>query len=187
MPYGIDRQQALDLLRRHLHHDNLLRHSLASEAVLRALAGRLNADVELWGLAGLLHDLDAESEPDLARHTLETEQILRGIGVNEELIRAVKLHNEAPHQEQRSEPLHHALAAGETITGLITACALILPDRKLSSVKAKSVRKRMKEKAFAAGANRETILECELIGIPIEEFCEISLQAMQSVAADLGL
>lgn len=185
--YGIDREQALALLHRYIDNENLIKHCLASEAVMRALAQRLGADVELWGLAGLLHDLDAERQPDLARHTLETEQVLRELGVDPELIRAVKLHNESAHDEQRSEPFHFALAAGETITGLITATALVYPDRRLASVKPKSVRKRMKEKSFAAGANREIIMECEKLGIPLEEFCEICLGAMQGIADDLGL
>jgi predicted hydrolase (HD superfamily) len=97
------------------------------------------------------------------------------------------MHNAQAHNRQRSTKFHHALAAGETITGLITATALVYPDRKLASVKPKSVRKRIKEKAFAAGANRETIRECELAGIPLDDFCDICLAAMQGIAEDLGL
>jgi putative nucleotidyltransferase with HDIG domain len=187
MSYGITRERALDLVRKNIDNENLVKHCLASEAVMRALAIRLGADAELWGLAGLLHDLDAERQTDLANHTHETEEILCQEGADEELIRAVKLHNELAHDEKRSEPFHYALAAGETITGLITATALVYPDKKLSSVKPKSVRKRIKEKSFAAGANREIILECEKLGIPIDEFCALCLEAMQGISDELGL
>ncbi len=184
---GISREKALELVRRH-RNDNLFKHCLASEAVLRAMAARLGEDVEKWGLAGLLHDLDSESHPDLAVHTRETVRILTEQGVNFGIIEAVRLHNPTAHPgETRTTVFQHALAAGETITGLVTATALVQPDRKLASVKAKSVRKRMKEKAFARGASRETIMECEMIGIPIAEFCELSVAAMQGVADSLGM
>jgi predicted hydrolase (HD superfamily) len=124
---------------------------------------------------------------DLSRHTLEAEKILREKGVDEEIILAVKMHNETPHGVKRSDRFHHALAAGETITGLIIATALVYPDKKLGSVKAKSIKKRMKEKAFAAGVNRETILECEKLGLTLDEFAQITLEAMQGIAQDLGL
>ena len=97
------------------------------------------------------------------------------------------MHNEHAHDDKRSEHFHHALAAGETITGLVIAAALVYPDKKLGSVKPKSVRKRYKEKQFAAGANREIIAECELIGLAIPEFCDLCLEAMQGIADDLGL
>ena len=96
------------------------------------------------------------------------------------------MHNEAASGRKRSEKFHKALAAGETITGLITATTLVYPDKKLSSVKAKSITKRMKEKAFAASVKRENIMECELIGIPMDEFAELSLKAMQEISGELG-
>ena len=143
---------------------------------------KLYEDPEKWGLAGLLHDLDAESQPDLTTHTHETREVLERLGVDTEIIEAICLHNEQAHDQKRSTSFQHALAAGETITGLIVATALVYPDRRLASVKAKSVRKRMKEKQFAAGADRSIILECEQIGIPIDAFCEMSLLAMQEIA-----
>ncbi len=188
MDYGITREQSLELLQDHLTNPNLLKHCLASEAVMRALARHFSEDEVLWGLAGLLHDLDVEKTlNDLPRHTHETVQILRDEGVSEKIIEAIRMHNELAHNDKRSERFHHALAAGETITGLIIASALVYPDKKLTSVKPKSVRKRFKEKAFAAGANREIIAECEQIGIPIPEFCDLCLEAMQGIAEDLGL
>ena len=188
MEYGITRERSLELLQQYLSNPNMVKHCLASEAVMRALARHFSEDEELWGLTGLLHDLDAElTMDDLSRHTHETVRILREEGVAEEIIEAIRMHNEHAHEDQRNERFHHALAAGETITGLITATALVYPDKKLASVKPKSVRKRFKEKIFAAGANREIIAECEIIGLPVPEFCDLCLEAMQSVAAELGL
>ncbi len=188
MSYGIERDEALALVQRYVQSENLVKHSLASEAVLRAVAKRLDEDVEKWGLAGLLHDLDVELEPELATHTTKTISILKEKGVNNEIIEAIRLHNlEAHPGAVRNTPLQHALAAGETITGLVTAAALVRPDRQLGSVKVKSITKRYKEKAFARGANREIIAECELVGIPLADFCALSLEAMQDISGDLGL
>ncbi len=187
MSYGITRAEALELVREHLENENLIKHSLASEAVLRALARRLGEDEEKWGLAGLLHDLDAESQPDLAMHTSETVRILTGRGVDGEIIDAIRMHNEKAHGDRRSTPFHHALAAGETITGLVIATALVYPDRKLASVKPKSVRKRFREKAFARGADREIIRECEHLGLEVNEFCDLALAALCDIADELGL
>jgi len=154
-------------------------HSLASEAVLRAMARRLGRDEEKWGQAGLLHDLDVEiTNADPYTHGLETARLLTEIGVDPEVVEAIKLHNEMAARLPRTSEFHHALAAGETITGLILATSLVYPDKKISSVKPKSVVKRMKEKAFAASVKRENIMECELIGIPLEEFAELSIEAM---------
>lgn len=188
MGYGITREEAVQLLNEHIKNPNLYKHCLASEAVMGALADRLGEDREKWSLAGLLHDLDVDLvNADLSRHTYETERVLREKGVDEDIILAIKMHNEKAHGLSRSERFHHALAAGETITGLIIATTLVYPDKKLSSVKPKSVKKRMKEKAFAASVDRDIIMECEKLGIGLDEFCELSVKAMQGIAGDLGL
>jgi len=188
MDYGITRPEALELLQEHVKTPNMFKHCLASEAVMRALAEHCGEDPEKWGLAGLLHDLDAETHTDLEVHTTETVRILREKGLDEEIVDAIRLHNETAHPgDRRSTRLQHLLAAGETITGLIVATALVYPDKKLASVKPKSVRKRIKEKAFAAGANRDIIRECETAGVPLAEFCDLSLAAMQGIAGDLDL
>jgi putative nucleotidyltransferase with HDIG domain len=188
MSYGLNREEALDLLNEYIQNQNMIKHCLASEAVMMALAGHLGEDGEKWGLAGLLHDIDVELvDADLSKHGLEAEKILREKGVDEEIIRAIKLHNEKAHGEKRSEKFHYALAAGETITGLIIATTLVYPDKKIKSVKPKSIKKRMKEKAFAASVNRDTIMECEKLGMDISEFAGICLTAMQGIADDLGL
>ncbi|WP_020677070.1 HDIG domain-containing metalloprotein [Geopsychrobacter electrodiphilus] len=188
MEYGIERATALSLVHEHLQQPNMIKHCLASEAVMRALARQLHEDEEQWGLAGLLHDLDAEATADnLSIHTHQTVRILEERGVDPAIIDAIAMHNAEAHNTQRRTTFHHALAAGETITGLITATALVYPDKKLASVKPKSVTKRIKEKAFAAGANRDIIRECELIGIPLPDFCALCLGAMQEISEDLGL
>ena len=165
----ITRENALELLHSYVKNEKMIFHCLASEAVMRGLARNLGQDEEKWGLAGLLHDLDVEvtnAEPTV--HGTQTEVLLMGFDVDEEVLDAIRMHNECSAGRERSVLFQHALAAGETITGLIFATTYVYPDRKLSGVKAKSVVKRMKEKAFAASVKRENILECEKIGIPID-------------------
>ena len=185
--FGLGREEALELLDRYITNQNMIKHCLATEAVLRALAIKLDENPDKWGLAGLLHDLDVETQPDLSTHTSETVRVLEELGIDPEIIDAISMHNELAHGRKRSTKFHHALASGETITGLITASALVRPDKKLDSVKPKSVRKRFKEKAFARGADREIIKECEILGLELNEFCELALQAMQNISDDLGL
>lgn len=188
MPNGITREDALALLHEHVKNPNMIKHSIASEAVMGALADRLGEDRETWAMAGLLHDLDVEiTHADLAVHGQEAVSILEAAEVDPSIVDAIRLHNEKSAGEERTTKFHHALAAGETITGLIIATTLVYPDKKLASVKPKSITKRMKEKAFAASVNRDVIMECEQIGIPLPEFAEISLRAMQSINEDLGL
>ncbi len=182
------RNQALEVLNQYVKQDNMFKHSLASEAVMRAIARRLNQDEEKWGLAGLLHDVDVEvTNADAFIHGQKAIEILTPLGVDTEIIEAISLHNECSAKVPRSTIFHFALAAGETITGLITATTLVYPDKKLASVKSKSVVKRMKEKNFAASVKRESIMECELIGISINEFAEISIAAMLEISEELGL
>ena len=188
MSYGIARAEAIDLVHEHIKNENMFKHCLASEAVMRKLATHLEEDVEKWGLAGLLHDLDAETHPDLDHHTHETVKVLNELGVDSEIVEAIRLHNLQAHPgEERNTVFQHALAAGETITGLVIATALVYPDKRLSSVKPKSVKKRYKEKAFARGARREIIAECENFGMQVPEFCELSLEALKEISDELGL
>jgi uncharacterized protein len=182
------RQEALELLGQYVKNERMINHCLASEAVMRALARRLGRDEEAWGLAGLLHDLDVElCNADLAVHGLEAERILKERGLDPGIVDAIKMHNETLTGMKRTSDFQHALAAGETVTGLIIATAMVYPDRKIASVKGKSVVKRMKEKAFAASVSRENILECEQIGIPLAEFVELALGAMNEISDRLGL
>jgi uncharacterized protein len=184
----MNRDQAIQLLKNHVSNPRTIAHCLASEAVMRSLARRLGEDEEKWGLAGLLHDLDVElthDKPEIHGH--ETIRILKENGIDDEILDAIIRHNEMNGSGGRTTKFHHAMAAGETITGLVTATALVYPDKKVASVKPKSIVKRMKEKAFAASVNRETIMECEKIGIPLPEFASLSIEAMTGVADEIGL
>jgi putative nucleotidyltransferase with HDIG domain len=182
------REEAWDLLKKHVKNEKMLSHSLSSEAVMRALARRLGRDEEKWGLAGLLHDIDVEiTEADPSTHALKAGEILGDFIQDEEILDAIRMHNEMATGRERTTEFQHALAAGETITGLIYATALVYPDQKIASVKPKSITKRMKQKAFAASVKRENILECEKIGLPLPEFVEISLNAMKEIGDRIGL
>lgn len=184
----LKREDAVALLHQYVKNDRMIAHSLASEAVMRALASHLGRDVEKWSMAGLLHDLDVEiTHADPYTHALETARILTQMGIDEDVVDAIKMHNEAATGMPRSTEFQHALAAGETITGLITATAMVYPDKKVSAVKPKSITKRMKEKAFAASVSRENIMECELIGIPLDQFAAIALSAMIEIGPEIGL
>lgn len=182
------RSDALILIDQYLKPGSLKKHILASEAIMRALARRLEHDEDLWGITGLLHDLDYEETKDHPqRHGLVTENILKEKGIEESIIQAIKAHNAESLNIERKSEIDYAITCAETITGLIVATTLVYSDKKIASVKPKSIRKRMKEKAFAQGVNRDLIRLCEKIGIPLDEFIEISLKAMQGIATDLGL
>lgn len=183
----INRNEALFFLKNNIQSENMRRHCYASEAVMRALAKKLDENVEEWGMAGLLHDIDVElTQANPETHGLFAKDLLKG-KVSEEVIDAIAMHNEMATKKERSTKFQHALAAGETITGLITATALVYPDRKIASVKPKSVTKRMKQKAFAASVKRENIMECERLGIPLNEFAELALNAMKEIDEMIGL
>jgi len=183
----ITREEALEILKSNVEAENMLKHSLASEAVLRAVAKHLGKNEEEWGIAGLLHDIDVEiTNADPHTHGPYAEKLLKG-KITDEMLDAIVMHNEVATGKERNTEFQHALAAGETITGLITATTLVYPDKKLASVKAKSVTKRMKQKAFAASVKRENIMECEKIGIPLAEFADLAVNAMRSISDDLGL
>jgi uncharacterized protein len=183
----IKREDAVRLLDENIQSVNMKNHCYASEAVMRALARRLGRDEEAWGMAGLLHDIDAEiTHADPYTHGPYAAKIIEG-KVSAEVLDAIMMHNEIASGKDRYTEFQHALAAGETITGLITATSLVYPDKKVMSVKVKSITKRMKEKAFAASVRREVIMECEKIGLTLDEFTEISLTAMQEIGDQIGL
>jgi len=184
----LSRETALTLLHQYVKNEKMISHCLASEAVLRGLARKLGRDEEKWGMAGLLHDLDVEiTNADPAVHGTQTEVLLKDFTVDEDILDAIRMHNEYSSGKERSTEFQYALAAGETITGLIFATTYVYPDKKLASVKPKSVVKRMKEKMFAASVKRENILECEKIGIPIDEFAALAIDSMMPVASEIGL
>lgn len=184
----MSRNEAITLLKEYIKNERMLNHCYASEAVMAALAKRLGQDEAKWAMAGLLHDLDVEMvNSDLTVHGLETAKVLTEKGVDPEIVEAILMHNEMAAGRRRDTLFQHALAAGETITGMITATTMVYPDKKIASVKTRSVVKRMKEKAFAVSVSRKNIMECEKLGIPLDEFVEISLAAMRNIAGTIGL
>lgn len=183
----MNREKALSELRARVANPNLLKHSLAVEAIMRSLAVHLREDAELWGLAGLLHDIDYDKTADNpALHSILGAEILENLDVDPEIVYAVKAHNDY-HGIERKRKLDKALYCADPVSGLITAGALILPSRKLSDVSAEFILKKMNEKFFAKGANREQIKKCSELGITTEQFIELALAAMQGIAGDLGL
>jgi putative nucleotidyltransferase with HDIG domain len=185
----MNRDEALRLLHENLKDENLRKHCYATEAVMRRLAMETGEDEELWGLAGLLHDLDLElTDADMTAHGDVAARILTEKGASQEMTDAVRMHNaEGLGLGERRTILQHSLAAAETLTGLIVAAALVRPDKKLDGVKVSSLRKRMKEKAFARGARREVIMECEAAGFDLDRFLGLALEAMQGISERLGL
>lgn len=176
----LDRPTALALV-----DQSMLIHSLETEAVLRALADKLGHDPELWGLTGLLHDLDYPETKDAPeRHGLETAERLAG-KLPEEALQAIRRHNEINGNEPQTE-LDFALRCGETVTGLVHAAALVRPTR-LQGMEAKSLRKKMKDKSFAATVCRQTIGECAKLGLEINEFLTLAIQAITQIESDVGL
>lgn len=184
-----DRDTALAKLKEKVDTDWLVKHCIAAGAVMRAVAERLGEDPDAWEVIGILHDIDFDiTKDDPSEHTMLAGKWLREWGFDERAVKAVLAHNEmADHSEKRETTLDLALSASESVTGLVVATALVMPDKRLATVKPKSVRKRMKEKAFARRVSREEIMQCEQIGIPLAEFCEIAVRAMQGVSDQLEL
>jgi putative nucleotidyltransferase with HDIG domain len=183
----MNRNQALSIVNEYVKNENLVRHMLAVEAAMRFYAGKYGEDVEAWGMAGLLHDFDWEIHPTLEQHPQDGAALLRERGVSEEIVRAILSH--ADHTAvPRLSKMEIALLACDEITGLITAVALVRPSRSLEDLKASSVKKKWKDRAFAAGANREEIRRAvEDFGIELWEHVENVIQAMQRIAPELGL
>jgi putative nucleotidyltransferase with HDIG domain len=184
----MNREELFEELQKRVKDEHLIKHMLATEAVMRALARKFGEDEEKWGIAGLLHDIDYEvTKKDPDKHSLIGAEWLEEIGLPEDIIYAVKVHNER-HGLPRKSLMDKALFAADPLTGFITAVALVMPDKKLSTVKVKSLKKKFKDKSFAAGASREQIRTCETeLNIPLNEFFELSLKAMQDIANVLGL
>ena len=183
----MDREEAVNLVKENIKKENLFKHILAVEAIMRGTAKHLNEDVELWGLVGLLHDIDyGKTEGDPKNHTVIAENLLKD-KVDEKIIRAIKSHNFENTGVIPETKMEKTLVAADAISGLIVAAALIIPSKKLKDVKVKSIKKKFKQKDFARRCSRQNILVCEHVGIPKEKFFEIALEAMQGISDELGL
>lgn len=181
------REEVLKSIEANVENKNLVKHMLATEAIMRALAKRLGEDEDEWGLTGLVHDIDVElTEGDMSTHSMLGADLARELGASETMAHAVLSHNEA-HGIPRQAKLDRALYCADPLTGLITAATLVRPDKKLAGVQAKSVKKRFKEKSFAAGISREQILSCSELGLEFDEFISLGLEAMKGISDDLGL
>jgi putative nucleotidyltransferase with HDIG domain len=191
----MDRQQAWQTVVEHVQAAGLRRHMVAVEAAMRLYADRLEEDPETWALAGLLHDFDWEVHPSLERHPAEGAAILRERSCPETVVEAILSHNTAGTGIERGRPIDFALLACDEVTGLVIAAALIRPSKDIREMKLKSVKKRWKEKAFAAGVNRQHVEEAtadfsrECFGgeLDLWEHVENVLVAMQGVAVQLEL
>ncbi|MDD4984578.1 MAG: HDIG domain-containing protein [Dehalococcoidales bacterium] len=183
----MDRKEVLESINENVENKNLLKHMLATEAIMRSLARRLGGDEDVWGLTGLLHDIDVElTDGDEHSHSKLGADLATEMGASKEMVHAILCHN-AAHGLPRETKLDKALFCADPLTGLITASALVRSDKKLAGLEAKSVLKRFKEKSFAAGASRENIASCQELGLELEEFVSLGLKAMQDIASNLGL
>ncbi len=181
----MDRDEAFKLIKENLKNKNLVKHCLAVEACMRALAERFDEDVEKWGLAGILHDIDYEkTEKSPERHGVEAMKLLEGYDISSEILHAIKAH--AGKAECKSK-MDWVIYSVDPLTGLIVAAALMHPSRKLNKVDLGFVKRRYKEKSFARGVKREEIDKIKNTGLELDEFISISLKAMQDIDHELGL
>ncbi|MCP4217074.1 MAG: HDIG domain-containing protein [bacterium] len=181
----MNREEALELVKKHLANNNLVNHSLAVEACMREFAEKFGEDADKWAMAGLLHDLDYDytvDTPDL--HTLQTMDLLASYNLDEDILHAIKAHNSKAGLDSKMDI---ALYTIDPTSGFITACALMHPSKQLENINLKRMKKRYKVKTFAKGASREQMEECTKMGVELEEFLVTCLTAMQKISDQLGL
>ena len=182
----ITRDEALKLLKEKVRNDKLIKHMLAVEAIMRHLAKRLGEDEELWGLTGLLHDVDYDIvKGDMEQHGLKAAEILEG-KLPPDAIDAIKAHNELTGFKCETK-LAKALKAADHLAGLIVATALVMPHKRIDEIKLSSLKRKFKQKDFARGVSRDRIRLCEELGLTLEEFLELGLIALKEIHEELGL
>ena len=186
MKSKLNREEILDSIHGNVQDRNMIKHMLATESIMRALARKLGEDEEEWGITGLIHDIDVELvEGDMSSHGRLGSDLARELGANGTMAHAILCHNEA-HDVPRETKLDKALFCADPLSGLVTAAALVRPD-KLGGLTSKSVMKRFHEKSFAAGVDREQVAQCQKIGLELEEFMSLGIEAMKGIASELGL
>ncbi len=179
------REEALTLVQSKVKGKHLIKHMLAVEAIMKRVAQHFNEDVEMWGLTGILHDLDYdETVSNFDQHSLLTCEWLKDYNLDKQILYAIKSH---PKKVEPKSKMDWTLFAADPLSGLIVASALMHPTKKLKDVTVDFVLNRFKEKRFAAGANREDIKSCESIGLSLEQFVDLALEGMQSIDTELGL
>jgi putative nucleotidyltransferase with HDIG domain len=187
-----NREDSWKLLCEYTQSESLRKHALAVEACVRAYARKLGADEELWGLAALLHDFDYERWPNAdhhptQEHPFEGSKILRERGYPEEMITAILGHADYS-GVPRVSPLDHTLFACDELSGFLTACALIKPSKSIHEVETASVKKKLKDKAFARGVNRQDVYKgAEELGVPLDDHISFCIEALRAIAPELGL
>jgi putative nucleotidyltransferase with HDIG domain len=183
----MDRETARAFAREHCLKETTVRHLISVEGVMRALARRFGEDEDLWGLTGLFHDLDQDQTgggEDMANHARLAEGWLRDAGEDERVINGVLAHAYA---EYRTDRMSRAVVHADAVAGLLVAAALVRPDKSVG-MKVSSVRKKLKERAFAPGVNRDEVMGVEEgLGLPLDEFLAVSIEGLQQVAAEIGL
>lgn len=183
----MDRNTAFEIVKKYVSSQQLIKHMLAVESAMRFYARRLDQAEETWAITGLLHDFDWEIHPTAEEHPLQGAPILRDRGVPEEIVQAILCHGDHLNLPRESL-LAKGLYACDEITGLITAVVLVRPSRSLFDLEASSVKKKWKDKAFAAGANRDEMVRgAEEFGVPLWEHCDNVIAAMRTIALQLDL
>jgi len=181
----MQREEALNLVKKYVKNNNLIKHMLAAETVMKHFAARFGEDGADWAIAGLVHDIDVEMTKDSpGLHGKKSAEILKANGFSDRIIEAVANH---PKDEPMGDNMSKMLYSADQVTGLIVAGALIHPDKKLAAINGDFIMKRFNEKRFAAGANRDRIKAVEKMGIPLSEFIDESLKAMQAIHSEIGL
>jgi putative nucleotidyltransferase with HDIG domain len=181
----VDLAEARALARDRTEKETTYRHLVSVEGVMRALAGRVGEDQDLWALAGLFHDLDQDQTGDnMERHAQLAAEWLREAGVDDRVVNAVLAH---AHEQFRTDAMSTAIVHADAVAGLLVASALVRPE-KATGMKVSSVKKKLKEKAFAPGVNREEVTSVESsMGLSLDEFIAVSITGLQSVAPEIGL
>lgn len=183
----MEREEAYQLVKENISQENLVKHCLAVEAVMKRLAKYFDKDVKKWGLTGLLHDIDYEqTSDDPEQHSLVGAEMLEEMGLDDDIVYAVKVHN-YEHGLERKSLMDKALYASDPLTGLIVASALIHPEKSLKAVDTEFVMNRYSESSFAKGADRDVIASCKEMDLNLEEFIGLALEGMQSISDELGL
>ena len=181
----MERDEALALVRDKAEKETTVRHLISVEGVMRRLARHFGEDEDTWGLVGLFHDLDQDqTHDDPDRHAYQAAEWLREAGADERVVTGVLAH---AHEEHRTDRMTRAVVHADAVAGLLVAAALVRPE-KAHGMKLSSVRKKLKDKAFAPGVNRDEILEVEeKLGVPLDEFFTLGIEGLQSVAPEIGL
>ncbi len=179
--------EALELVKMNVRNQNIVRHMIAVGAIMRALAENLGEDKLTWELTGLVHDIDYEKTvQNFEKHGILSEDILKA-KVSKEIIKAIKAHNHEYTGVKPETHLEKGLIASDAVSGLIIACTLVMPSKKVKDVDVKTISKKFKDKDFARGVDRQRIMICEDLGISKERFFEMSLKGIQNVSCELGI